>query len=101
MGILQPRQKTRWQNAATYEQDSCAAVRGPPRYRPCRTTAGASRGLVVMPVVPVHVLVLDLFRSRRAHVRDFQHKPKRLAGQRMIAVEENLVALDLHDVEHV
>ena len=55
---------------------------------------------MMVPVLTVHMLMGDFFFTRRAHADDFDLKTQRFASQRMIAVEQHGVALDLHDVEN-
>ena len=56
---------------------------------------------MLVAVLAMHVAMRDLFGGGRAHVGHFQLELQFLAGQRVVAVQVDFLALDLHDVEDV
>src|SRR4051812_30341286 len=60
-----------------------------------------ARGSMVVAVLAMHVAMGDLLGAGGAHAGDLQREAQRLSGQRVVAVEQDGVALDLHDVENV
>src|SRR5213593_1233633 len=67
----------------------------------CAAPSSCKRGRisVVVAVLAMHMLVRDLLFGGGAHVGDRHGKAKVLAGQRVVAVEHDDVALDFHHVE--
>ena len=59
-----------------------------------------AKGLVMVPVLAVHMPVRELLGRRRAHARHRQLELQCLAGQRVVAVQMHLGTLDLRHVEH-
>ena len=53
----------------------------------------------MVPMLAMHMAVRNLLRRGHANARHAQAELERLAGQRMVAVEDHLGALDLHHVE--
>ena len=56
---------------------------------------------MVMPMLPMHMLVRNLFRRSSTHIHHLDAKLQRLPRQRVVAVQVYGVALDLDDVEHM
>src|SRR5688572_21303339 len=74
--------------------------------KPSGRTSRIALGFIVLTSMVVAALAMDvpvrnLFRQRGAHAGHLQVELERLARQRVVAVQQDLVALDLHDVEHV
>ena len=57
--------------------------------------SGVTHGSVLVTTLAVHVAVLDLFLAGFAHRGDLDGEVQGLTGQRVVAVDDDGVALDL------